>query len=551
MKVINWTKIRIVLVGFLAAIVLGGGSAKADFTIGEYAILGPTLNKEGFPRGYRFSSDGLELYISIARGSNSMQDIWVSKRDTLNSPWQEPVNLGPNINISSTDEYYPAISPDGLELYFVHGKFIHVSTRPSKDAPWSNMVPLGTPVNSDYAVSPEFSADGLTLYFGSNRPGGSGDYDIWVTTRASKADPWSEPVNLGPNVNSSSQEYTPSISTDGRVLFFDSNRSGRWEIWMVKRRSKYVDWSQPVNISTSINVPGDQYDPEVSPNGSTLYFTANPTTANGSAAWDLLEVPIIPIVDFNGDEAIDLLDIVTMTNHWGENYPPCDIGPTPLGDCIVDIQDLIVLTEYIEPIDCTLIAYLALDETEGLFAIDSAGGNDAFVVGGASWQPNSGQLNGALQLDGVSGCVITGIAPNPADGPFSIFAWIKGGAPGQVVVSQMGGANWLCIDSSDGVLMTELAGPGSNSGPLLSQTIITDGAWHRIGFVWDGSHRMLYVDNVVVAEDVQDGLEGSANSLYIGTGKTMQPGTYFSGMIDDIRIYDRALTTEQIAALAQ
>ena len=69
----------------------------------------------------------------------------------------------------------------------------------------------------------------------------------------------------------------------------------------------------------------------------------------------------------------------------------------------------------------------------------------------------------------------------------------------------------------------------------------TRGDWHRIGFVWDGSNRTLYVDSLAVAQDMQDSLEGSGGGLYIGTGKAMQPGTYFSGLIDDIRIYNRAI----------
>jgi hypothetical protein len=63
-----------------------------------------------------------------------------------------------------------------------------------------------------------------------------------------------------------------------------------------------------------------------------------------------------------------------------------------------------------------------------------------------------------------------------------------------------------------------------------------------IGLVWDGSNRKLYVDGVAVAEDTQQGLEGSQMGLYIGTGKAMEPGTYFSGLIDDIRIYNRAVS---------
>jgi hypothetical protein len=89
--------------------------------------------------------------------------------------------------------------------------------------------------------------------------------------------------------------------------------------------------------------------------------------------------------------------------------------------------------------------------------------------------------------------------------------------------------------------MTELKAPGRIGKPLQSQTVITDGNWHRIGFVWDRSHRTLYVDGITVAQDTQDGLTGSTSGLYIGCGMAMEPGTYFSGLIDDVRIYNRAL----------
>ena len=93
---------------------------------------------------------------------------------------------------------------------------------------------------------------------------------------------------------------------------------------------------------------------------------------------------------------------------------------------------------------------------------------------------------------------------------------------------------------SEGKLMGDLKVAG-RSGPLLSQTIITDGQWHRIGFIWDGSKRMLYVDGVIVAEDTQNGLVSSYGGLYIGCGKGMEQGSYFSGLIDDIRIYNRVV----------
>ena len=89
--------------------------------------------------------------------------------------------------------------------------------------------------------------------------------------------------------------------------------------------------------------------------------------------------------------------------------------------------------------------------------------------------------------------------------------------------------------------MTELTDPGRSAAPLLSQTVITDGNWRRIGFVWNGLYRTLYVDGIAVAQDTQDGLGNSSDGLCIGTDENMQPGTYFSGLIDDVRIYSRAV----------
>lgn len=99
----------------------------------------------------------------------------------------------------------------------------------------------------------------------------------------------------------------------------------------------------------------------------------------------------------------------------------------------------------------------------------------------------------------------------------------------------------LSTDPLDGQLMTELAGSGRSAGPLQSWTAITDGSWHRIGFVWNGSTRILFVDGVEVARDTQDDLQSLGTGIYIGTGNAMALGTYWSGLIDDVRIYNRAV----------
>jgi hypothetical protein len=188
----------------------------------------------------------------------------------------------------------------------------------------------------------------------------------------------------------------------------------------------------------------------------------------------------------------------------------------------------------------TLVAYWTLDEAHGVITYDSAADCDGTLIGGPVWQPDVGIVDGALQFDGIDDHVITDYVLDPVDGPFSVFAWIQGGAPGQVVISQQSMSNWLKTDA-DGNLMTELKCTGRSAGYLFSETVITNGQWHRIGLVWDGSHRTLYVDDVVVAKDTQHGMEGSEMGLYIGAGQALDSGTFFSGLIDDVRIYNRAV----------
>ena len=147
-------------------------------------------------------------------------------------------------------------------------------------ADWSAPVHLGVVVNSTMRdENPMLTADGLSLYFASDRPGGLGATDIWVTRRASHDSPWEEPRNLGPPINTALIDGAPSLSPDGHVLFIHSNRTGTQggnDIWVARRSGSKdeEEWETPVNLGSDINTAGDEQGPEYveSEGGGALYF---------------------------------------------------------------------------------------------------------------------------------------------------------------------------------------------------------------------------------------------------------------------------------------
>jgi len=531
-----------------------GQNARADFTFGEPVNLGLALDHSDREFSPSISADGLSLYfLSDRPGGVGWLDIWVATRETIDGPWGEPVNLGPTIN-TPISEWGVSISYDGLSLYFDTSETglmsindLWIVTRATTDDDWNHPVSLGATVNRSMTddFSPSISSDGLSLYFTScPARGGHGGYDLWVATRGTTDSDWRSPVNLGPMVNSAHLDGTPGISADGRALFFVSRRPdgyGSDDIWVTMRETTDAPWEDAVNLGSIINSAESESWPNVSADGSTLFFNAYSSDVGGG----LWQAPILPIVDFTRDNKVDTKDLTILIEHWGQNEPSVDIGPMPWGDGVVDAADLEVLMSYwgqeVYVYDPHLLAHWKLDETEGDVAYDSAAENDAVVMGDAVWQPEAGQNDGVLQFDGIDDYINTGLVLNPADGVFSVFAWIKSSVPDQVIFSQADGADWLLSDAQ-GYLMTNLVSAGRRSGgPLVSATIVADSNWHRVGFAWDGTDRILYIDDTEVARDTLGGLKGSDGGLYIGVGKGLEAGTFCSGLIDDVRIYDRVI----------
>ena len=136
-----------------------------------------------------------------------------------------------------------------------------------KFAEWSAPINLGPVVNSAFEeFLPEMSKNGLSLYFASNRPGPFGGEDLWVSRRATRDDAWGEPLNLGPNVNTSFNERSPALSRDGHFLFFATTRpggSGAFDIWVSWRAHTHDDfgWQPPVNLGAGVNSAFGDFGP--------------------------------------------------------------------------------------------------------------------------------------------------------------------------------------------------------------------------------------------------------------------------------------------------
>jgi len=283
-----------------------------------------------------------------------------------------------------------------------------------------------------------------------------------------------------------------------------------------------------------------------------------PWTATSTV--EVYEIGFIP-ADFDRDGIVDIKDLLILIENWGQNEPLVDIVPLPFGDGIVDALDLEVLMSYWGQKMEDVIAHWALDETQGVVAHDSIGNNNGTLYGEPVWQPTGGKFAGALEFDGIDDYVETDFILDPSKGSFSVFAWIKGGSPGQVIISQRDasdgrktepGSAWLWADSSYGRLITRLMHPPFD--PLVSESVITDDQWHHVGLVYDfdGLHRHLYVDGVEVAKDTDVvGGVGSNGGLHFGAGTALEAGTFWSGLIDDIRIYDEVLSAEEVAELAR
>jgi outer membrane protein OmpA-like peptidoglycan-associated protein len=231
-----------------------------------------------------------ESMLIFTRKINNNEDFYKSLK--VNSKWDTATYLSDQINTPQYNEGAQSISQDGKFLFFTgcnrpdgRGRCdIYIAQKRGDD--WGKPFDLSAPINtSGWESQPSISADGRTLYFVSNKKGGYGGYDIWKSNLTDKG--WGEPENLGPNINTAYNEQSPFIHPDDSTLYFGSNGwpgLGNKDLF-VSRLGKDGKWQKPENLGYPINTNGDENGLTLTAYGNYAFFASD--NLNGYGGYDI------------------------------------------------------------------------------------------------------------------------------------------------------------------------------------------------------------------------------------------------------------------------
>jgi hypothetical protein len=220
------------------------------------------------------------------------EDIYISKKIN-DSLWGEPESIGENINTNHNDASI-ALSPDGQELYIFYsdeknGGDIYVCNLEGEA--WSKPKLLNSNINTKYwEGSCSITADGKRLYFASERPGGYGKKDLYVSIKGGDGN-WGVAENLGPIINTKYNDDDPFIHPDGITLFFSSQGHksiGGFDImYSIKKDSK---WIEPINMGYPLNTTDDDRYYVITAKGDRGYFSSDRNTKLSGGHQDIYTV---------------------------------------------------------------------------------------------------------------------------------------------------------------------------------------------------------------------------------------------------------------------
>ncbi len=264
-------------------------SLQPDFFPKAHLILGNLLYNEG---NYNEALEYFSYYSKfiLSETDRNKHDKRISKAQTAsnlkNNPvYYEPVILNQNIN-TSHNEYINTVSADGSILIFTRRSALYDSRSQNRqreeffkselvNGTWTESVPLIIDEDHGNEGAMALSYDNNFLFFTAcHRSDGYGSCDIYLSKK--NGEQWTKPENLGSTVNSSRWESQPSFSSDGKTLYFASNRSGGYggsDIWKtVKQENGF--WGEPENLGSTINTEEDEMSPFIHADGRTLYFSS-------------------------------------------------------------------------------------------------------------------------------------------------------------------------------------------------------------------------------------------------------------------------------------
>ncbi|MHC4083985.1 MAG: LamG-like jellyroll fold domain-containing protein, partial [Planctomycetota bacterium] len=444
------------------------------------------------------SSDGLSLY--FARGMTSGYYYFRIFEATRQQPYGPFTSVNQVLSSGGQHVFCPWVSQDNLRMYYFAQTEnpilwqLKVSERASANDPW----PLGSDISELNALGrlqiPRLTADELTIFFDSPDILGEGSYDLWMASRPDMNSPFDDVTNLA-GINTTSNEGGGSVSPDGLTIYFHSDRNGSYHIFKATRQSLAEPFGNVEHLSTFDTPGGHSVHPCISSDGKALYFVRTPT---------------------------------------GE---PSDI-----------------YVSYLIP-SPGLIAHWKFDEGNGSIAYDSAGTNDGTIYG-AAW--TTGQLGGALNFDGVDDYVdMADTVKNYLGRNYTVSAWIKANtiSNNKAILSYRHSTEGNPVLFSLGQYYTNVDFAVRDNSHNLAQPAFVDAitteTWYHVAGVREENVLNIYVNGVSGIPDSEAFGAIIPDNLKIGA--TQWGGNpvsdHFNGAIDDVRIYNRALSAGEVEQL--
>jgi len=582
-------KTRMIFVAVFGLLAING------FSLGEWTEPVPVaeVNTEYAEWTPFLSFDGLSLYFARGKGPGFYNfRIYEATRS-------EPYGiftLVREVLRSSGHVHSPWVSPDNLRMYYYNdmsGQWpMKVSERASVNDPW----PPGRDISELNALggryqTPSLTADELTIVFSAyGIPGGCGDFDLWMATRPDRFSLFGNVRNLT-EVNTAFKEGGQYISPDGLTLYFNSDRNGSGQIFKAIRASLNEPFGNLEHISFLDAPGGGSAHPTLSADGTAFYFIKG--VPGGPVdiwvSYLIEEGPYEAAITRIGnaiDEKVNALERINASldeelaayEALEELLESGDYGDLRKGDIIRAMQEVHSSIQHQEqskkalersigrledaltalgwepepPSEPLPVSHWKFDEGSGTTAYDSVGNNHG-IIHGATW--TTGKINGALSFDGVDDYVDCGDDLS-LDSINSVSMWfnpeIKGYLGG--IISQFGtnADRWVFTINE---VATELCVWSDGSYLISSDTgSISPGDWCHAVITWDGSTGKMYINGVQQSGTTTTSFFNVINPEILSIGihfyDSIPSTPYgFKGLLDDVRVYDRALSAEEIQHL--